>query len=95
MISQNTKNENMRDLMLFECNRTKEILKYAKQGIPMLSLSGQKAVLAATHIYEKVLENIIEAHGDIGASVKISKLQKLYIISKILPVPTSKLSAIL
>ena len=95
MIAQSTKNANMRNLILFECDRTKEILKYAKKGIPMLSISGQKAVLAATHIYEKVLENIIESDGDISAHVEISKLHKLYIISKILPVPANKLSAIL
>ena len=79
----------------FECERTADLFTEAKPGIAMLSKHGQKAVIAATLIYQKTLRNIVRANGNLRARTKPYKITKILILLFVLIAPKKVLFAIL
>jgi phytoene synthase len=95
MLAQNAMNDAVRNLIHFECTRTANLFAGAKPGIAMLSKHGQKAVIAATLIYQKTLRNIVRANGNLRARTKPYKLTKILILLFVIIAPRKVLFAIL
>ncbi len=95
MLRQNAMNDAVRNLVRFECERTANLFTEAKPGIAMLSKYGQKAVIAATLIYQKTLRNIVRANGNLRARTKPYKITKILILLFVLIAPKKVLFAIL
>jgi phytoene synthase len=79
----NLMSEPMKNLLLYQIKRNEDLYSEALKGIPMLNKSGRRAVRIALYLYKEILEEIKKDPERIWHErVRISKLQKLYIIIK-------------
>jgi phytoene synthase len=95
MIAQAKRTPELAKLIAFECHRTQVLFRYAKVGIPLLDQDGQRAVIAATKIYEEVLVRVKAFDGDISIRAHVPKIKKLSIILSVLLAPSKTLRDIL